>query len=60
MAQRSEDGREECAAEQEGEEQGTVVAEEEREVREGGGLDSQRMQVKGRQGNQTRSLPVSK
>jgi len=39
-----------------------VVAEEERdEGGEGGsGLDSQRMQVKGRQGNQTRSLPVSK
>lgn len=36
-----------------------MEAEEERVEKEGGGLDSQRIQVKERQGNQTISFPVS-
>lgn len=49
------------AAERE-EEQETGMAEEERLAGGEGeeGLDSQRMHVKGWQGNQTRSLPVSR
>lgn len=63
MAQRSDEGREEWAAEQDGCEQ-----ESNEELGGGGGggggeegvgLPSQRMHSKGAQGNQTRSLPVS-
>jgi hypothetical protein len=65
-AQRSDGGAEACAAEQSGDAQGTR-----RESGGGGsggleewsggvGLPSQNMQVKGAQGNHTRSLPVSR
>lgn len=63
MAQRSEEeGMEEWAAAHAGELQGTGEAKEESFAGGVGerGLDSQRMQVKGWQGNQTRSLPVSR
>ena len=61
MAQRSEEGREEWAAEQEEDLHGTAVAEEERlRGEESGGFDSQRMHSNGEQGSQTRSLPVSR
>jgi hypothetical protein len=62
-AQRSEEGREECATEQAGEAQemrresaggGRMV-----EFKLGLGLPSQSMHSKGEQGNQTMSLPVS-
>lgn len=60
IAQRSEDDREEWAAEQEVDWQETG---ETRDVLRmaglGLGLPSQRMQLKGEQGNHTRSLPVS-
>lgn len=63
VAQRSEEESEaeEWAAEQKADWQETLDAEEERlrVAGSGFGLPSQRMQVKGEHGNQTRSLPVS-
>lgn len=63
MAQRSEEGRKEWAAEQAGELQGTKAVEEVTlgggELGEMSGFPSQRMHSKGAHGNQTRSLPVS-
>lgn len=65
IAQRSDVGSEEWAAEQEEDWQGTEKAEgesfrEEDEELENSGLPSQRMHSKGLQGNQTRSEPVSR